>query len=189
IAVVGLLILASQSRFQMRPLMTAPAYALVFGGLLFATHTLSFSVSNNAAFFGARLATLGTVAAIAQLGLGGRPSLVPAALVTSLAVLALAVVAAHQPLAPADGTFRFLPIPALSALAFACLTIATMGTQARRHARPSALGGEAQPPAVAVPGGLLAESHLPPPPEAERPGRLPHTAGCLRAPPPQTPGR
>jgi hypothetical protein len=47
--------------------------------------------------------------------------------VSSIAVLAVAIVAAAQPLAPTDGMFRFLPIPALTGLAFACLMTAAIG--------------------------------------------------------------
>jgi len=36
-------------------------------------------------------------------------------------------VAARQPLAPVDGTIRFLPIPAITGLAFACLVGAALG--------------------------------------------------------------
>jgi len=168
IAVIGFFILAARSRRRRRPLLTSPIYAGVFAGLLLATHTLSFSVSNDSAFFGARLLTLTTLAALSQLHLGGRASLVPAALVTSLAVLGVAVAAAHQPLAPADGTVRFLPIPALAGLAFVCLLIAAMGTRGRRRRR-STLRAEATPPAPAGLGRLLGEPDLV---EASDVGRL-----------------
>jgi hypothetical protein len=120
IAVVALLLFGGGSRLEMRPLMSSPTYALIFAGLLIMTHTLSFSVSNDGVLFGARLTALGALAAFAQLRVGGRSSLVPAALVASLAVLWTAVAAARQPLAPAGGTLHFLPIPALGGLAFIC---------------------------------------------------------------------
>jgi hypothetical protein len=127
IAVVALLVLGGASRPEMRPLMSSPAYALVFAGLLLVTHTLSFSVSNDGALFSARLTVLSSLAALTQLCVGGRSSLVPSALVTSLAVLWTTVMATHQRLAPADGTLPFLPIPALAGLAFICLMTAVVG--------------------------------------------------------------
>src|SRR6266850_382912 len=129
LAVAALLMLGGASRPEVGPLASSPTYAVVFAGLLYATHTLSFSVSNDSARFGARLFALGAVAALAQLRVGGRPSLVPAALVTSLAVLWTAAAAAHEPLVPADGTLRFLPIPALAGLAFICFTISAVGSE------------------------------------------------------------
>ena len=157
VAVIVLLMLAARSRPRLRPLMTSPTYALVFAGLLLVTHTLSFSVSNVSASFGARIFVLTTVATLAQLCLGGRSSLVPAALVTAFAALGTALVAAQQPLAPADGTLRFLPIPALSGLAFVCLMIAATGTRAR--ARPSSVSAGVKP-ALEIPVGLLREPDL-----------------------------
>ena len=123
--------------------MASPTYALVFAALVLATNTSSFSVSNESAIFGARLTTLCTVAVLAQLRIGGRASLVPAALVTSLAVLSVAVVAAHQSLAPADGTLRFLPIPALTGLAFVCLMTAGIGIEGGVRAQRSLRGHHA----------------------------------------------
>lgn len=131
LTVVALLILGAGSGLDMRRLVTSATYALVFAGLLLATRTLSFSMSNDSALFGARLTTLCVAAALAQLRIGGRSSLVPAALVASLAVLVTAVVAARQPLAPVDGTLRFLPIPALTGLAFVCLMTAAIGRNPR----------------------------------------------------------
>jgi hypothetical protein len=140
LAVVALLVLAASSGLEKRAVMTSPTYAVVFAALMLATHTLSFSVSNDDARFGARLAALAALAALAQLGVGGRASLVPAALFASVAVLSTAVVAAGQPLAPADGTLRFLPIPALAGLAFICFTTAAVGKEGmvRRKAGPRA---------------------------------------------------
>jgi hypothetical protein len=119
---------------RMRRLIGATTYAVVFAGLVVATNTTSFSVSNHSAFFGARLTTLCALAALAQLGVGGRSSLVSAALVASLAVLGTALVAAQQPLAPANGTLRFLPIPAITGLAFVCLMTAAIGRRDRVRA-------------------------------------------------------
>jgi phosphopentomutase/2,3-bisphosphoglycerate-independent phosphoglycerate mutase family metalloenzyme len=127
IAVVALLVLGAASRPEVRPLMSSPTYALVFAGLLLVTHTLSFSVSNDGALFSARLIVMSSLAALAQLRLGGRSSLVPSALVASLAVLWTTVMATHRPLTPADGTLHFLPIPALAGLAFICLMTAVVG--------------------------------------------------------------
>jgi len=164
IAVVVLLVLGGASGVEMRPLMSSPTYALVFAVLLLVTHTLSFSVSNDGGVFGGRLTALGAVAALAQLRVGGRSSLVPAALVASLAVLWTAVAAAHQPLAPADGTLRFLPIPALAGLAFICFMTAALGRQgmlevkstaSRRSARPRALGAAGVLPGEPALGGAL----------------------------------
>jgi hypothetical protein len=140
ITVVALLILGRKSRLGLRTLMASPTYALVFAALVLATNTSSFSVSNESAIFGARLTTLCTLAVLAQLRIGGRASLVPAALVTSLVVLSVAVVAAHQSLAPADGTLRFLPIPALTGLAFVCLMTAGIGIQGGVRAQRSLPG-------------------------------------------------
>jgi hypothetical protein len=81
-----------------------------------------------------RLTTLCGLAAVAQLSVGGRGSLGSAAVVASLAVLGMTLVAAQQPLAPADGTIRFLPIPALTGLAFACLVSAALGRPEPVHA-------------------------------------------------------
>jgi hypothetical protein len=127
IAVVTLALLGRRSELARRALLTAPTYALVFAGLIAATHTVSFSVSNLSAQFGIRLTVLCAIAGLAQMLVGGRPSLAPAAFATSLAVLAVATVAAFQPLAPVNGMFRFLPIPALTSLAFICLVTAAVG--------------------------------------------------------------
>jgi hypothetical protein len=91
-------------------------------------------VSNDSAFFGLRLTTLCVLAGIAQVSVGGRSSLGSAAIVASLAVLAMVLVAARQPLAPVDGMIRFLPIPALTGLAFVCLMSAVVGRSDRAHA-------------------------------------------------------
>jgi hypothetical protein len=131
VAVGALLFFRGGAWPRMRRLMGSPTYAVVFAGLVVATNTTSFSVSNDSAFFGARLTILCVLAALAQLGVGGRSSLVPAALVASLAVLVTALVAAHQPLAPVDGTLRFLPIPAITGLAFVCLMTAAIGRRDR----------------------------------------------------------
>jgi type I phosphodiesterase/nucleotide pyrophosphatase len=126
-AVAVLMLLVRRARIGTRALAAAPTYALVFATLLVATHTLSFSVSNLTAPFALRLVALCAVAAFAQLLVGGRESVTPAAVVASVGVLAVAIVAAAQPLAPIDGTFRFLPIPALTSLAFVCLMTAVIG--------------------------------------------------------------
>ncbi|HYV55906.1 MAG TPA: alkaline phosphatase family protein, partial [Candidatus Nitrosopolaris sp.] len=175
IAVVGLLMLAARSRLGLRPLLTSPTYALAFSGLLFATHTLSFSVSNAATPFGARVLALSTLAGLAQLRLGGRSSLVPAALVMSLAALGAAVAAAHQPLAPADGTVRFLPLPAFSGLAFACFMVAAMGRRGRTRMRSSSVQAEAKP-ALEIPVGMLREPDLVTTPEVAQLERPRYTA-------------
>jgi hypothetical protein len=135
VAVIALLVLGRSARRVIRFPTTASTYTLVFAALLLATNTLSFSVSNDSAWFGVRLTTLSALATLAQLAVGGRSSLVPAALAAALAALGTATVAAHQPLAPADGMLRFLPIPALTALAFICLTAAAIG---RREGTPAA---------------------------------------------------
>jgi type I phosphodiesterase/nucleotide pyrophosphatase len=127
IAVVALLVLGGASGVEMRTLVSSPTYALVFAVLLLVTHTLSFSIANHSAVFGTRLTALSALAALAQLRVGGRSSLVPAALVASLAVLWTALVAAHETRTPLDGTLWFLPIPALAGLAFICLMTAIAG--------------------------------------------------------------
>jgi hypothetical protein len=127
IAVAVLLLIRGGARPRMQRALRATTYALVFAGLVVASGTTSFSVSNDSAFFGARLTGLCVLAALAQLAVGGRSSLGSATLVASLAALGTAIVAAVQPLAPADGTFRFLPIPAITGLAFACLMTAAIG--------------------------------------------------------------
>jgi len=128
-------LLARRARLTTRDLVTAPIYALCFTALLLATRTTSFSVSNLTAPFAIRVTTLCMVSAIAQLLVGGRSSVTPAAFVTSLAVLAVALVGAWQPLAPAVATFRFLPIPALTSLAFISLMTAAVGTPERKTAK------------------------------------------------------
>src|SRR5207247_10853449 len=107
---------------------TAPAYALVFGILLVGTHTVSFSVSNLTGPFAVRVTTLCVLAGLAQLFVGGRASVAPAAFVTSLAVLAIAVGGAYPPAAPVPGQLRFVPIPALPSLAFLCRIPAAVAT-------------------------------------------------------------
>jgi len=74
-----------------------------------------------------RVTTLCVLAGLAQLFVGGRASVAPAAFITSLTVLAIAVAAAFQPVAPVDGTLRFVPIPALTSLAFVCLMTFAVG--------------------------------------------------------------
>ncbi len=130
VTIVALVMVGWGSRLGRRSLVTAPTYALAFAALVVVTHTLSFTVSNDSALFGIRLTILCVLAAVAQLRVGGRASLTPAALVMSLVVLGVAVAAAHQPLAPADGMLRFLPIPFLTGLAFICLMTAAIGMQA-----------------------------------------------------------
>jgi len=129
-----------------RTRLAASTYALVYAGLLVATHTISFSVSNLTAPFAIRLTTLCALAGLAQYLIGGPESVAEAAFAASIAVLAVIVTAALQPLAPSDGTLRFLPIPALTGLAFICLMTAAIGFSER------ALAAEAVEPARAVEG-------------------------------------
>ena len=133
VAVATLLLIRGSRRPRFRRVLRAMPYALAFAVLIAASGTTSFSVSNDSASFGLRLTTLCAVAALAQLVFGGRTSLGSASLVASLAVLGTAMVAARQPLAPIDGTLRFLPIPAITGLAFVCLTSAVLGR--RDHVR------------------------------------------------------
>jgi hypothetical protein len=155
LAVIALLLLRGGRRPRLRRVLVAMPYALVFAGLVAASRTTSFSVSNDSAFFGLRLTTLCVLAGIAQVYVGGRSSVGSAAVVASLAVLAMVLVAARQPLAPVDGTIRFLPIPALTGLAFVCLMSAVLGQRDRAHAglpiadRRSATIGALGPAAVA----------------------------------------
>jgi hypothetical protein len=137
ITMVALVMLAWGSRPGPWTLAGSPTYALVFAALVLATGTLSFSISNDSALFGLRLTTLCVIAALAQLRVGGRASLAPAAFVMSLAVLGMAAVAAHEPLAPADGTLRFLPIPFLTSLAFVCLMTGAIGIRGKVRAGES----------------------------------------------------
>src|SRR5262249_16752451 len=58
VAVVALLAFGATSDVRIRRLLTAPTYAVVFAMLLFVSHTLSFSVTNDGARFGARLVAL-----------------------------------------------------------------------------------------------------------------------------------
>src|SRR5207244_2934997 len=166
IVVVEFLVSGWGSRLERRAVVSSPTYALIFAGLLIVTHTLSFSVSNDPVLFGARLSALGALAALAQLRVGGRASLVPAAFVASLAVLWTAVGAARQPLAPADGTLCFLPIPALGGLVFICGMTVFMQTRgmarvpsaSRRSRAPRAVGAMGMAPgepALAAFTGLL----------------------------------
>src|SRR5262249_51300084 len=143
VAVVALLALRRRSVADMRARIAAPVYAGGFAALLGPTGTMSFSIPNDTALFAARVITLAAIAGLAQLLLGGRSSLPPAAFATSLVVFAAAAVAAAQPLAPADGTLRFLPIPAFTALAFVCVLSAVVGTTEPMRARPlrTRLGG------------------------------------------------
>jgi hypothetical protein len=131
VAVGTLAMLARRSGFTTRALASAATYPFVFGALLVTTHTVSFSMSNLTVPFAFRLTAFCAVAGLAQLLVGGRDSLTLAALATSLAVLAVAVVAAFEPVAPADGMLRFLPIPALTCLAFICLLTAAIATPER----------------------------------------------------------
>lgn len=71
---------------------------------------------------------------VAQAPVGGRASFLPAAMVASLAALGVTAAAA-RPLAPSDGMLRFLPIPALTALAFICIATAIVGTWSREPER------------------------------------------------------
>ena len=128
----------------------SPVYTVAVAALLVASHTVSFSVSNDTASFAFRLTTLCALAACVQVAAGGRESLVPAAVVAALAVLGVTVAAAHQPLAPVDGMLRFLPIPALTALAFICVATAVAGTRSRL-ARRTTSSMDAGADAVAQP--------------------------------------
>ena len=127
VAVAALAWLRRGARLSTRERFAASTYALVYAGLLVATHTVSFSVSNLTAPFAIRVTTLCALAGVAQYLIGGPGSVTEAAFATSLAVLAVIVTAALQPLAPSDGTLRFLPIPALTSLAFICLMTAAIG--------------------------------------------------------------
>ncbi|HXJ34141.1 MAG TPA: alkaline phosphatase family protein [Candidatus Eisenbacteria bacterium] len=127
LAVLVFLLLSRTAWPGMRPLIGSTTYTIVFAGLMAVTGTASFSMSNNSALFGLRLTTMCLLAGFAQLLVGGRSSLVTASLVASMATLATATVAARQPLAPIDGMLRFLPIPAITALAFVCLMTAGAG--------------------------------------------------------------
>jgi hypothetical protein len=128
LAVVALLIVGRRLPVGVRDVTTSPVYAVVLAGLLLATRTLSFSISNDSTAFGVRLTALCAVAGLAQLLIGGRSSLVPAAFATSLAVLGTAELATgHQFLAPADATLSFLPIPAFAGLGFICVVAAAVG--------------------------------------------------------------
>src|SRR5947199_176497 len=127
VTVVVLLMLSTASSRLVRPLIVSPIYAVVFFGLLLATHTLSFSVSNDPGSFTARVIALSGFAALAQLRVGGRSSLAPASLVTSLVVLGTTVAASQQPLAPTGGLLLLLPISALAGLDFSCLVTAALG--------------------------------------------------------------
>jgi hypothetical protein len=150
---VALLVLGATSGVETRSLVSAPTYAVVFAVLLLATNTLSFSVANDTGPFAARLTVLAAVAGIAQLRVGGRSSLVPAAFVAAVAALS-AVAAAHATGVSMRGTLSFLPIPALAGVAFICLVTALAG---RRYAL-AARGPETResPPAPAVdPTGML----------------------------------
>ncbi len=148
LAVVVFLLLSRSAWPGMRRLIGSTIYTIVFAGLVVATGTASFSMSNDSALFGLRLTTMCLLAGFAQLLVGGRSSLVTASLVASIATLATAMVAARQPLAPIDGMLRFLPIPAITALAFACLMTAGGGLWDRQPA-PSPIGDEAGEPANA----------------------------------------
>jgi len=149
IAVAVFLVLGAASGVERRPVLSSPTYSFVFGALLFITGTFSFSVANQTAVFGARLTLLSALAAVVQLRVGGRASLVPAALVASVVVLCTVVLAAHQTWAPSRGALLFLPIPALTGLAFICLMTAIAGRRSgvpapaptsRRLTEPRVLG-------------------------------------------------
>lgn len=142
IAILAFTALVVWLGFEARAVLASPVYAVVFGGLLVFTNTSSFSVSNDPTWFALRLGLIGAIAALAQLGTGGRRSLVPAALLTSLVALATETIAAHQPLAPTDATLGFLPIPALTGLAFIAIVAAAAGFRGlatARRAEPSRL--------------------------------------------------
>jgi hypothetical protein len=128
LTLLALLVFRGASRPRVGGLAIATTYATVFAALALGTRTFSFSMSNDSAYFGIRLTVLCMLALLAQLTVGGRASLVPAALVTAGVVWAVALLASRQPLAPVDGTLRFVPIPALTALAFVCLVTAAIGT-------------------------------------------------------------
>jgi len=164
IAVGILWLVARRSGATTRALVAAPTYAAVFAGLLVATHTVSFSISNLTAPFALRLTILCLVAGFAQLLAGGRVSVAPAAFVTSIAVLAVAVVGALQPVAPVHATFRFLPIPALTSLAFISFMTAAIGMRERAAAEPASLREEdglaLEPVPLPVPVPVLVQRAL-----------------------------
>src|SRR5881409_735417 len=155
VAVGTLALLVRRTRSTRRARLTAPTYALVFGILLVGTHTVSFSVSNLTGPFAVRVTTLCVLAGLAQLFVGGRASVAPAAFVTSLTVLAIAVVGAFQPVAPVDGTLRFVPIPALTSLAFICLMTAAVGTPELADADGGSVGDTERAGRAGVATGLL----------------------------------
>ena len=155
VAVGTLALLVRRTRSTRRARLTAPTYALVFGILLVGTHTVSFSVSNLTGPFAVRVTTLCVLAGLAQLFVGGRASVAPAAFVTSLAVLAIAVVGAFQPVAPVHGKLRFVPIPALTSLAFICLMTAAVGTPELADADGESVGDTERAGREAVATGLL----------------------------------
>ncbi len=132
--------------FETRAGLAASTYALAYAGLLVATHTISFSVSNLTGPFALRLTTLCALAGLAQYLVGGPASMREAAFVASIAALAVVVTAAFQPLAPADGTLRFSPVPALTGPAFICLVTAAIGFSERgRVADPAPATVDAEP--------------------------------------------
>jgi len=155
VAVGTLALLVRRTRSTRRARLTAPTYALVFGILLVGTHTVSFSVSNLTGPFAVRVTTLCVLAGLAQLFVGGRASVAPAAFITSLTVLAIAVVAAFQPVAPVDGTLRFVPIPALTSLAFVCLMTFAVGAPELADADGGSVGDTERAGRAGVATGLL----------------------------------
>ncbi len=155
VAVGTFALLVRRTRSTRRAWLTTPTYALVFGILLVGTHTVSFSVSNLTVPFAVRVTTLCVLAGLAQLFVGGRASVAPAAFVTSLAVLAIAVVGAFQPVAPVHGKLRFVPIPALTSLAFVCLMTAAVGIPELADADGGSVGDTERAGREAVATGLL----------------------------------
>lgn len=130
-AVATLALLARRARFPWRAVVTAPAYALVVGGLLVASGMTSITCANVTPVFAIRLMTFITVAMLVQLVAGGRASLTPAALFTSLVVLVFTGASAFVPVGRDHGLMYFLPIPSLTAIAFVCLVTAAIGTPER----------------------------------------------------------
>jgi len=117
---VVVLIALGEMPIRLRAWRTSPVYLLTYGVLLAATHTLTFSVSNNAAWFGARILALGILSTLAQIAAGGRDSLVPASLLTVLAVAVPITILPTELRHLPSPTLSFLPIPGLAGAGVLC---------------------------------------------------------------------
>jgi multisubunit Na+/H+ antiporter MnhB subunit len=118
----------------LRAWLTSPAYLLAYGASLAGTHTLTFSATNDAATFAGRLVALGVVGGLAQIGMGGCASLVPATLVTALAVGIPMTTIPTRLLDLRSATLSFLPIPGLVGAGVICFFAAGF-TPGRRRVR------------------------------------------------------